>query len=183
MKLDVPYLSQHLDVNEEEWRNRACTPTCLKMVMDFYWGDEAQETLVLDDLIKEGNEIGGHNDVFGWIHDYIVILAHNHGFRAYKEEFKSRDPVYNGRLAEMGIVKIKQQLAAERPVMVSAVKKFKETGKYHTVLLTGFEEENGKLTGFYYHDPDAETVKEGKDQFVTLSVFIEHWRRLCIFVY
>jgi len=31
------------------------------------------------------------------------------------------------------------------------------------VLLVGFEGDKNNLKGFYYHDPDAETVESGKN--------------------
>src|SRR3990172_1948517 len=40
----------------------------------------------------------------------------------------------------------------------------------------------GLIKGFYYHDPDAHTPHEGKDQFVPIETFKKHWRRMAIFV-
>ncbi|MCR4330440.1 MAG: C39 family peptidase, partial [Patescibacteria group bacterium] len=56
IKLEVPYYSQFLDVEDKYWMPRACGMACAKMVLDFYKVD----TTSLDELIKKGSEEGGY---------------------------------------------------------------------------------------------------------------------------
>jgi hypothetical protein len=146
-----------------------------------------------DQLIAEGLLIGAYDEGVGWNHDGIARLAHNHGLPAYREEFRSItvdagtkarvDSPFAESLRATGIEKIKGSLVAGKPVIISTIKRFSEAGKFHSVLLTGFEEENGQLAGFHYHDPESIQDGGGAKRFVSIGTFKEHWRRLAIFVY
>ena len=69
-------------------------------------------------------------------------------------------------------------------------KEFKsEEKKFHTVVLTGFKEDEQELKGFYYNDPDYEGEdpnpsggQGGENLFVDINTFKKYWRRLAIFV-
>ncbi len=54
MLLSVPYYSQHLDVLDSEWKDRACAVACIKMLL------EAKKVAVppLDEMIKEHGASG-----------------------------------------------------------------------------------------------------------------------------
>lgn len=171
MKLNVPYSSQHLHVSEVYWQKRACGMACVKMVLDFLKKDAP----ILDDLLWQGVRIDGYGPS-GWMHNALVSLLDMHGVSAKRKEFKTDE------LFEAGFREIIRSLLLGLPVVVSAVKKFEETKKFHMVLLTGFEKENGIVTGLYYHDPDGETPEEGTHRFVPYELFKKHWRRLAIFV-
>jgi hypothetical protein len=170
MKLPVPYFSQHLDVTDTYWQQRSCGMTCVKMVLDFLKKDVSS----LDDLIWQGVRIDGYGPS-GWVHSALVSIFDMHGIRAERKEFK-------GELFKEGLSEILHSLEAGMPVIISAIKKFQEPDKFHMVLLVGFEKENDTITGFYYHDPDAEIREEGMNQFVSFGEFEKHWRRFAIFV-
>lgn len=170
MKLNAPYVSQHLDVSGDYWQKRACGMTCVKMVLDFLKKDAP----LLDDLIWQGVRIDGYGPS-GWLHNALVSIFDMHGIRAERKEFKNE-------LFEFGLSEIMHSLEKGIPVIISAVKKFEIMDKFHMVLLVGFEKEAGVIQGFYYHDPDAEMREEGMNQFVSFEQFKKHWRRLAIFV-
>jgi hypothetical protein len=192
MIIDTKYYSQYLDVQDPYWQPRSCSIVCLKMLMDYYRvGDKKNKLPEIGDLIKEGFLIGGFG-MDGWMHDAIVMLAHNCGFSAYRQEFRSMDidyeskktqnGIYHDKLSQDGIEKIVRYLHSNKPVIVSAVKKFQEEDKFHTVVLIGYEEKDGKIVGFYYHDPDALVREDGEKQFVNMETFEKFWRRLAIFI-
>jgi hypothetical protein len=172
MNLSVPYFSQHKDVTDAYWQKRACGMACVKMALDFLKKDAPS----LDDLIWQGVRIDGYGPS-GWLHGALVSIFDMHGIRAERKEFKAD----GDGLSETGISEIVRSLEEGMPVIVSAVKKFEETDKFHMVLLIGFEKENGAITGFRYHDPDAEAAEEGANLFVPFDQFKKHWRRLAIF--
>jgi hypothetical protein len=188
--IDIDYFSQYLDVKDPYWQPRSCSIVCLKTVMNYYKGDN-KNIPSIEQLIKEGFLIGGFG-LDGWVHDAIVMLAHNYGFSAYRQEFRSMDidyeskkmqeGIFHQKLSEDGTEKIIRYLKSKKPVIVSAVKKFQEEDKFHTVVLIGLEEQGDKVLGFYYHDPDALVRQDGMKQFVNMETFEKFWRRLAIFI-
>jgi len=177
-KLNVPYYSQYRDVKDEYWKPRSCAVVCVKMVMDYLEMGHQN----LDDLIKEGIEIGGLNENKDWIHEKLVQLFRNHGLGAYRQEFKTATQKFEEKFLQDGIEKIIKMLENDKPVLVSAIKKWNEENKFHMIVLTGFEaQENGDLKGFYYNDSDYND-EEGKDLFVGIDTFKKYWRRMAIFV-
>ncbi|MCR4284309.1 MAG: C39 family peptidase [Parcubacteria group bacterium] len=190
--LDVPYYSQHIDVLDESWQSRACGVICLKMVMDFYNLKSGRVIISADDLIKEGAYIEGNLPAYGWSHNHLVLLARNHGFMAYPQEFRSHKIDYANKkeevseyeeaLIDKGIEKIISSLENGHPVIVSIFKNFEIGDKFHMVLLTGFESGRGEVKGFYYHDPDSVDKEEGKHRFVPTETFKKYWRKMAIYV-
>ena len=186
IKLDIPFYSQFTNVAQEEWKERACAPTCLKMVLDFLSGGKFEKGI--DDLIKEGLVIvGGYEPGNGWTHAGIIRLAHNHGFQAYLEEFRTikvnveektfSKSDFEDLLIEKGIEKIKNTLGSGLPVIISCSKNFDEFHKFHQVVLIGFDD-----NGFYYHEPHKESEEEGANRFVDFQTFKTHWRKFAIFL-
>ena len=189
--LDVPYYSQWLDVKDKKWQSRVCGIVCLKMVMDFFANKDGRKNPSADDLIKENEFINGFGS-FGSDHESLIMLARNHGFHAYRQEFKSlhndyannkiKTSSHENRLTDEGVDKKVRKLENGFPVIVSAIKNFSEKDKFHLVVLTGFKKENGKLKGFYYHDPDSSDSEEGMHKFVDIDTFKKHWRKMAIYV-
>ncbi|MFA6338817.1 MAG: C39 family peptidase [Candidatus Paceibacterota bacterium] len=186
MKLETPYYSQLLDVKDKEWQSRSCGIVCLKMAFDFL---SPNSTPSVDELIKEGLYIGGHGPQ-GWIHDSLVILAHNHGFNSYKQEFKSLkvdienkktdEGEFQEKFLNDGVLKIKNSIKENTPVLVSIIRQGRPDS--HMVLVVGFEENKGELSGFNYYDPNSLNKEEGANKFFTIEDFKNNWRRLAIFV-
>lgn len=167
--LNVPYRSQHLDVEDKDWQSRSCGILCLKMAMDFYYKDDKE----IMELIKIGISKGGHSSS-GWKHDVLVQMAKDAGLSSFRKEYKEDE----GK----GVEDIFNFLKNGNPVLVSVVKNFSERDKFHMVLLTGFEDENNKIKGFYYHDPDSIDREEGKHKFVPIETFKKYWRKMAIYV-
>jgi len=176
MKLNVPYYSQKIDVKDPEWKDRACGITCLKMTLDFYGKDAPG----LDELIELGVESGAYGKS-GWIHQGLVDVADKFGLTIESREFKSDGE--SELLREEGIRQIIKSLKEGAPVLVSVVKQFKYTDKFHMVILVGTQGDEKTPEGFYYHDPDAHTTEEGKNLFVSIEMFRKHWRRMAIFIH
>jgi uncharacterized protein YvpB len=166
--LDVPYYSQYLDVSDENWKPRACGIVCLKMVMDYY--NKQNPPLI---ALIEGVASRGGFGSSGWIHDTIIKTARDYDFNAQRKEYN---------FIEDGIKEQLEFLKDGNPVIVSVVKNFSEPNKFHMVVLTGFETDEKDLIGFYYHDPDAYKIEDGKYKFIPINVFKKYWRKLAIYV-
>lgn len=179
MILPVPYYSQHRDVEDAIWRPRACGMTCLKMVLDYYAPKLDIEVPSLDDLIEEGISIEGYS-AHGWIHDKLVLIAHNYGMPAYREEFRTIIPTRQKALATRGLRKILDFLHEGKPVIVSVEGNFEDGGDFHQVVLVGFEKE-GSVDTIIYHEPAAQD-ETGKNRRVAKETFLKHWRNLGIFI-
>ena len=201
MKLEVPYYSQFKNVAREEFKpngsGKACAAACLKMALEFIKRERAptidelfDEALIIqEDMLRKGL-ITENSIARGLPHDIIVFVAHNHGVPAYKEEFKSvsvdlkeKSFSFNPdgeKMREFGISKIIKTLKEEGLSIASVAPNFSTNRESHLVLLTGFEEKNGELTGFYYHNPD-DRGGESKGLFVDMGDFREKWRKMAIF--
>lgn len=182
MKLDVPYYSQFLDLADQYWMPRACGMACLKMVLDFYIHAQSggKKTPTLLEMCQTGEKEGGYGKS-GWFHDYFLKVAREYGFNAERGE--KIDGI-------MGLQKIHDELEAGHPVIVSVTKHILGQQKFHMVVLTGYEENDGtefperkgQLTGFYFNEPESLYKEYGKDVFVDVKAFKHDWRRMAIFI-
>lgn len=184
MKLSVPYHSQFDEITLPEWKEKGCAITCLKMCLDFAHPNEIPS---IDDLIKEGELIGGYLENVGWKHEAIVRLAHNYGVPAYPEEFRSIKVDINSKsfsenilekdLIDKGIQRIRDSIDRKVPVIVSMATK---SGS-HQVIVVGYEDNLGSTTGFFINDPDNRS-SEKNGVFVPISEFLNNWRKFAVFV-
>lgn len=175
--LSVPYYSQKIDVSDAHWKERACGILCLKMALDFL----GTKTPSSDTFIKEGVSAGAYGE-WGWTHAGLVSVASSFGVSMKRKEFRSQDSQEAEQLLKEGINELIASIEKRKPVLISAIKKWSEEKKFHMMVLVGFETDTKGLHGFYYHDPDAFTEREGKNQFVPVDTFKKHWRRMAIFV-
>lgn len=176
MKIPVPYYSQYLDVTDKEWQSRACSIVCLKMLLE----SKGVQTPSLDEMIAQGDAIGAHGES-GWKQDGIIALAKQYGGKLSRQEWRQSDTKTADELNEEGIQFLIIELRLRNAVLASAIKKFIEVDKFHLVVLTGFEEKDGTVTGFYYHDSDTQVRGEGENLFVLIDTFRAKWRRMAIY--
>lgn len=191
--LDVPYLSQFDDLDDVEWQDKACGIACLAMVMGYY--DKKERNL--KDLIALGVERGAHVAGEGWIHSELCTIANMHGYTAwrkkwllspadkkiFKEEGRTEadNKAYDEQTEQEGIYTIEASIRNSIPVMVSVDKEMCNTLASHLVVICGMEKDGEKLMGFYFHNPDTRGGS-GKDTYVHLEKFKEHWNKRGIFV-
>ena len=188
--LNVPHLSQILDVGDSKWHLSSCGVACVSMIVHYHLGPN--ETNSVDSLIKEGLFINGHNDKHGWIHSALVLLLHNHGLHAYQQEFKSHtidlenkkaeSSVYEEKIINDGLNKISQVLISGDPLIVSVEIGFRKYKTSHLIVLTGVEIVSGQIVGFYFNDPFSEERGDGYNEFSDISRFLKFWKRLAIFI-
>lgn len=170
MKLKVPYYSQFIDVKDRYWMPRSCLIVCTKMILDFY---NKGKDISLNDLISKGNEEGGYGKS-GWFHDAIVRLFIEFGLTSHREEKIE---------IESGLIHIKESLDSQNPLIISIVKDILGQKKFHTVVITGYEENDGKITGLYFHDPESTSEDRNREAlFVDVEIFKAEWRKMAIFV-
>ena len=176
MQIPVPYYSQYLDVTDTTWQPRACGLVCLKMLLEA----SHIQTPSLNEMLVQGDAIGAYGE-WGWRHDGLIALGKQYGARLSRAEWRQSETKTDEELSDEGIAFLVAQLLARRPVAVSAIKNFEVADKFHLVVLTGFEEEEGLVTGFYYHDSDTQVRGEGENIFVPMDTFRAKWRRMAIY--
>ncbi|MDP2669358.1 MAG: C39 family peptidase [bacterium] len=181
---DVPYYSQWLDVKDADWQYRSCGVAAFKMAMLALRSPACQLAgrfneegdMSLDDLIKEGLASGAYKPGVGWVHDGLVALAKEHGF---KNSFRKEWPLEGSPTSfSAGIAGIVSILEENIPVLASVKS---ETGG-HIILLIGYEKEREIVKGFYYHDPDAKDRESGQNKFINKEDFLRFWKGRIIVV-
>ena len=141
--------------------------------------------LSVDSLLEEGISINGFKDGL-WNHKSISILAHNHGFASYTEEFKSSpfgiDTEYTESINQYGVNKIFEFLKNNSGVVIASVpKNFDHVDKPHSILLHNILERDGEKY-FIYNDSEKLSKEDGENLEVSLEEFKNKWRRLAIFI-
>lgn len=161
MKLNIPYYSQFIDIQDPFWMLRACGGISLKMVAEFQ-GATVPDLLT---LCNEAKDRGGYDVENGWIHDYLVMKAKELGLQAKRKE---------------GMTDVDELLAfleSGNPVIVSVEKRVLEQKRFHILVLVGFDGE-----GFIYHEPESTDKEKGQYRTCTFDTFMEYWRGKAIFV-
>ena len=176
------FCSQYIDITNEEWRNRGCSISALWMALKILKTDF---DLSVDSLLEEGISINGFKDGL-WNHKSISILAHNHGFASYTEEFKSSpfgiDTEYTESINQYGVNKIFEFLKNNSGVVIASVpKNFDHVDKPHSILLHNILERDGEKY-FIYNDSEKLSKEDGENLEVSLEEFKNKWRRLAIFI-
>jgi len=190
MKLKLNFFSQYSQDITKEWQSKSCAIVCVKMMLDFFGKKVDVESLIKEGLVisnnlsKKGKPQNGYTKEFGWGHDSLLMLLRNRGVVAYEQEFKSFTDGFleNDSLAEFGVNKIADSIKKEFPVIISIAKNASNRRlSGHMVIVYGYEEKKGILSGFYINDPEQKTELKGKNIFIKKEDFIKNWKKLAIF--
>ncbi|MBX4200232.1 C39 family peptidase [Candidatus Parcubacteria bacterium] len=187
--LPVPYVSQYSIGRDSDGLSRACGAACVKMVLDYRTGLDND----FHSILREGQTIrGAYISGIGWSHMGLTALLRNHNVGSYAEEFRAidvdtrnqefRPSTFEPGHVERGMQKIAGKILEwKQPVIVSAIKNWKEKDKPHDVVVVGVEKDGDRITGFFYHDPDDES-EPGANRFVDKETFRTYWRKFAIFI-
>ncbi len=166
VKLEVPYYSQFIDIQDSFWMLRACGGVSLKMIAEFLGADVPD----IVTLCEEAKERGGYDMQNGWVHDYLVMKAKELGLEAYRKE---------GLTSTEEIV---FHLDKGFPVIVSVEKRVLEQKRFHMLVLVGYERsEAGDIT-FSYHEPESTDEDKGKFRKCDEETFLSYWRGKALFI-
>lgn len=166
IKLNVPYFSQYIHVQNADHRPVSCGMTSVYMILK-YFGAKAPP---LDELIERGIHEGGYSKS-GWIHDYFVNLFHEFGYACERRE----------NMDEGDIKDLQSRIKNGNPVIVSVIRRMWDQKDFHMVVLTGIRESsNSDLEGFFYHNPAGMRADDSSHLFVSLPSFYKDWRRMAI---
>ena len=180
MKLNVPYHSQFLEVEDYHWNIRSCSGACTAMVLEFLIGKKID----ILEFMKQAEADGGYNKINGMNHDYIINFFESEGLKSWRYKNPETKDILDT------IDPVVEQLEKGNPVIVSINKIILEQKKFHLILLIGLEKNNnGEVTHFYYHEPEATIVNVeddqavgGADRKVDVETFKKCWRGKAIFI-
>lgn len=165
-KLEIPYVSQYLDIADAKQRLLGCGMTCTYMALKGFGANVPS----LDELITRGVQEGGYIEA-GWVHDYLVRIFTEAGYTCVRHE----------HLRDRDTEEFRTTIKAGNPVIVSVVRRMWDRRDFHMVLLTGVRESaDGHLEGFFYHDPASLHRESAPHRYVPLSTFLLDWRRMAI---
>lgn len=176
MKLNTPYYSQFIDVQDSFWMIRACGGVCLKIVAE--WNGKIVPDIV--SLCNEAKERSGYDMHNGWVHDYIVTRAQEFGLQAYRKE------------GIVGCDEIISSLDAGNPVIVSVEKRVLEQTRFHMIVVVGYDTKNESessspydlvpMTYLYYHESESTDREKGQYRVCSKETFLEYFRGKAIFI-
>ena len=137
----------------ESWTCRSCGIASVRMVIDGLRALRGQEPCPCQaEMLRRGLTLGAYKPGVGWIHQGLADLAAEYGVTG---------TALRGQTPE----DIRAFLAAGRPCIASVSPRFaggepEETGTPiprggHLVVLLGYAEEDGALTGYFVHHPSC----------------------------
>lgn len=180
IKLDVPYYSQYLEVKDYQWNISSCMGTCVAMTLEYLTGKKID---ILEFMKKAGEE-GGYTRLNGTSHDYVISFFEKEGLKSWRyKNSETKDKLDT-------IEPIVESLRNNNPVIVSITKFVLEQKKFHAVLVIGFKKnENGEVTHFYYHEPEATVASVpgdpavgGANRCCDIETFTNSWRGRAVFI-
>lgn len=176
VKLNVPYHSQFLEVEDYFWNIRSCGGTCIKMVLDYYLQEkriDAESPNILN-IMNEAFNSRGYDPNNGFVHDFAVSYFKKYGLESYRKEGSEN-------LDEIII-----SIDNKNPIVVSITKHTLEQNKFHLILVVGYkytEDVNGqKITNIIYHEPESTSPDRGAYRDCDIDTFLKDWRGKAIFV-
>ena len=194
MKMEVPFYPQKWDLSQwknsgfesfedaKYWEKSSCGILCLKMAIDEFLLAQAKPfSPLIAEYIKKGVGIGAYKDSVGWSHNGLARLAKEFGFSA-----DNREGVSTAELRVvlkqkfLPIISIKWAFEDYRSLK-EKILFWKKFGG-HLALVVGFEEENGKLKGFYVHHTSLLPEYNWQYKFLPLKKFEQGFTGRCIFI-
>lgn len=194
MKMEVPFYQQKWDLSQwrnlgfenfedaQYWEKSSCGILCLKMAIDAFLQLKYQPiSPSIAEYIQKGIKIGAYKDSTGWNHSGLAQLATEFSFSGIN-------------LKNVSVTKLREALKQNFLPIISikwAFKNYKTLKEKilfwkkfggHLALIVGFEEENGRLTGFYVHHTSILPEYNWPYKFFPLQNFEQGFTGRCILI-
>jgi uncharacterized protein YvpB len=161
MRLEVPYYSQFVDIQDPFWMLRACGVASFAMVAKYH----GVHVPSLVDLCNEAKDRGGYDMSNGWVHEYLITKAQELGLTAYRREGLT------------DIKEILQSLDNGDPVIVSVEKRVLEQTRFHLLVVVGYD-----VDTLLYHEPESTNKEKGRYRICSKQIFLEYFRGKALFI-
>ncbi|MGH9857032.1 MAG: C39 family peptidase, partial [Acidobacteriota bacterium] len=201
----VPTYSQLVDINEADWKLKACGITSLYMSMAFHWEEAGQTHFpTLNETLDYARSIGGYHAEKSWLHGELANTARHYGFAAVAmswpttpeeeammaaNEFNIARMIKGNRLQTPSEVErykelrqhshitsaLAEELRADRPIVASVKPGFGINKSGHLIVLTGYGARGDEVVSINYLDPQTEKPHHDRHQ----SCSLEHFQAYC----
>ncbi len=192
--MEVPFYSQKWDLSEWQnlgfesfedakyWEKSSCGILCLKMAIDGFLSAQAKpHSPSIAEYINKGVEIGAYKDSVGWSHSGLARLAKEFGFSADNRGGVSPDELREALKQNfLSIISIKWAFEDYRSIK-EKILFWKKFGG-HLALVIGFEDDEGKLKGFYVHHTSLRPEYNWRSKFLPLEKFEQGFTGRCIMI-
>ncbi|MDP3880894.1 MAG: hypothetical protein Q8Q32_01785 [bacterium] len=184
MRIDIPFYSQNWDLDNwqalgyknkddaQYWERSSCGILCAKMAMDSFLSQRGDElTPPIKEIIGLGVKQGAFSDATGWSHQGLAKLIEGFGFKATPRTMNSdqlKEAIENNSIP---IISIKWAFNNKKSLK-ERILFWKKYGG-HLGVITGFEEENGKITGFYVHHTSKRKEQNWQNRLLPVKDFLK----------
>lgn len=191
---DIPFYPQKWDLprwrelgfksyeDAEYWERSSCGALCLKMAVDAFLNEKHKPlSSPISELIQQGVSLDAYSDALGWMHKGLVAMSNEYGIPARAYKFRKPSDIHNF-LAQGGlpIVSIKVGFVPKKRLRERILFWRKFGG--HLALAIGFEEEKGKLLGFYVKHTSIRKDWNWEQKFIPLRMFKQGFTGSCVVV-
>ena len=145
------------------WATRACGACCIKMV-----AEHRAEPLLLAEVIKSGVELGGYDVATdeGWYYKPLSNMAEMYGLSSRVEPYLPKN-----LLAQI-VIEHNFVIASVNPQIIRGDSKITNTDKSgHLVVVLGVRVEQGRVQGFYIHNPSGKSAEMQHNAYIPVEVF------------
>lgn len=168
-----PFISQYASL-PPEWASRGCGLVALKIVLDYWHGeDERNQSIPLFELLERGLASGAYLKGIGWRHAGLAHIATELGYEAFNRDLpKEQEEI----TAEKAMEVLKADVE-KGPVLVSIWKNFDPQQKGgHFVVIHDISDGVVRLV-----DPEKENEAEGRMD-IPKALFIRGFklRSICL---
>jgi hypothetical protein len=190
----IPFYPQKWDLSQwkemgfesyadaEYWERSSCGALCLKMVVDALLAEHGRSlSSPVSEFIKRGVSIGAYSDELGWLHKGMIEFAALYGVSA--KAHRHAKPLALKEFLSKGylpIVSIKVGFVPKKRLR-ERILFWRKLGD-HLALLVGYEEENGKLLGFYVNHTSIYGPWNWEQHFVPIDMFKKGFTGSCVVV-
>lgn len=192
MKIETPFYPQKWELSKwkelgfesfkdaEYWEKSSCGVLSLKMAIDSFLlkqGKSLSPSIAV--YIKKGIEINAYTDLVGWIHKGLAQLAREFGFEAVDCRADAKKIYSFLKENSLPIISIRWAFKNNKSLR-EKIMFWRKSNCGHLALAVGFEEENGRLKGFYVHHTSIIPEYNWQYRFIPIKEFKKGFTGRCI---
>lgn len=177
--MKIPFYRQDWDVSKyrsmgfgnkedcEYWKNSACGVLCLRMAVESWGGS----VIGIKKYIDEGVAIGAYSHKNGWNHAGLAELAGKFGLSASNSVSLKTESIKDC-LVKGGLVMISIKTAFKTKRNWREKIFFWRKRGGHLCLISGFETQNRRITGFRVQHTSIRSEWNWRDKIIPIDQFI-----------
>lgn len=145
------------------WARRGCGIACIKMITAYNGIPDS-----FAQLTKKGKNLGGYNVKLdrGWYYKPLCGLLREYGIGANSRSYLPITEIaYQLSRQNLAIASVNPQIIRDDEIVTSNEK------SGHLVLIIGFKIYQGRIEGFYLHNPSGQTTEMQDTAFIPLELF------------